>query len=74
MRGWACCGLQCFGWRVEVVGDEDGLWGHGVQREWKKMVLKDEDENGKPDFEMAGVRDFRGSAQGTACEAGGARQ
>lgn len=26
----------------------------------KKMVLKDEDENGKPDFEMAGVRDFRG--------------
>lgn len=39
-----------------------------------KMVLKDEDENGNPDFEMAGVRDFRGSAQGTACEAGGARQ
>lgn len=33
----------------------------------KETALKDENENGTPDFEMVDVRDFRGSAQGTAC-------
>lgn len=36
-------------------------------RNGKEMAIKDENENGKPDFAMVDVRDFRGSAQGTAC-------
>lgn len=58
--------LRAVVFRLEGIGCRRRGWIVGT---WcaAEMAIKDENENGKPDFAMVDVRDFRGSAQGTAC-------